>query len=218
MLHLAQSIESKIMDGFWCSGCLNDCIDLPFMIRSFPGGATSSMVAKKWTKKLSPPFEELQGWNLEFKLITPKTISGTYFKTNLSHGLKFFVYNLIYEIVSQISYFQSLNFKVWTLQPYWGQKAPSRAPGGPKGPQVYAAATRRAPSILKFTDFAVSGCLYNCINQPDTIGSFASGDNVSLVAKILLNLAQSKWPYWSPLHDRIISRWRYFLHGGQKMN
>ena len=58
------------------------------MIGSFPGGATSSMVAKKWTKKLSQLFEELQGWNLEFKLITPKTILGTYFKTNLSNGLK----------------------------------------------------------------------------------------------------------------------------------
>ena len=32
--------------------------------------------------------EELQGWNLEFKLITPKSITGTYFDTKLSrHGL-----------------------------------------------------------------------------------------------------------------------------------
>ena len=30
---------------------------------------------------ISPPFEELQGWNLEFKLITPKSIIGTYFYT-----------------------------------------------------------------------------------------------------------------------------------------
>ena len=29
-------------------------------------------------------FEELQGLSLEFKLITPKLISGTYFGTNLS--------------------------------------------------------------------------------------------------------------------------------------
>ena len=72
------------MDGFWYSGCLNDRIDLPYMIGSFPGGATSSMVAKKWTKKLSQPFEELQGWNFEFKQITPKPITGTYFETNIS--------------------------------------------------------------------------------------------------------------------------------------
>ena len=51
---------------------------------SFPDSATSSMVAKNLTKKLSQSFEELQGWYLEFKLITQKTISGTYFKTNLS--------------------------------------------------------------------------------------------------------------------------------------
>ena len=42
------------------------------------------MVAKKWTKKLSQLFEELQGWNLKFKLITPKYITGTYFDTKLS--------------------------------------------------------------------------------------------------------------------------------------
>ena len=30
------------------------------------------------------PFEELQGWNLKFKLITPKSITGTYFDTKLS--------------------------------------------------------------------------------------------------------------------------------------
>ena len=30
---------------------------------------------------ISQPFKELQGWNLEFKLITPKSISGTYFNT-----------------------------------------------------------------------------------------------------------------------------------------
>ena len=29
-------------------------------------------------------FEELEGWNLEFKLITPKYITGTYFDTLLS--------------------------------------------------------------------------------------------------------------------------------------
>ena len=33
---------------------------------------------------ISQPFQELKGWNLEFKLITPKLISGTHFETNLS--------------------------------------------------------------------------------------------------------------------------------------
>ena len=61
------------------SRCLNDCIDLPNMIGSFESGATAFHVAKNGTKKLSQPFEELQGSNLEFKLITPKPIIGTYF-------------------------------------------------------------------------------------------------------------------------------------------
>ena len=41
--------------------------------------------------------------------------------------------------------FQSLKFKVWILQCYWGLKAPSRArraPRGPKGPQPSAGARR----------------------------------------------------------------------------
>ena len=102
LVHLAQSIESKIMDGFWYSGCLNDRIDLPYMIGSFPGGTTSSMVAKNWTKKLSQPFEELQGWNSEFKLITPKTIWGTYFKTNLCRfGLAGFPLTAILDTLGQ---------------------------------------------------------------------------------------------------------------------
>ena len=33
---------------------------------------------------ISQPFKELQGWNLEFKLITPKSITGTYSDTKLS--------------------------------------------------------------------------------------------------------------------------------------
>ena len=50
----------------------------------FASGATASLVVKNGTKKLSQPFEELQGSNSEFKLITPKPITGAYFDTNLS--------------------------------------------------------------------------------------------------------------------------------------
>ena len=35
-------------------------------------------------KSISRLFEELQGWNLEFKLITPKSIAGIYSDTKLS--------------------------------------------------------------------------------------------------------------------------------------
>ena len=54
------------------------------MIGSFASGATASLVAKNGTKKLFQLFEELQGSYLEFKLITPKPNTGTYFDTNLS--------------------------------------------------------------------------------------------------------------------------------------
>ena len=50
--HLAQSIESEIIDGFLCSRCLNDHIDVPNMIGPIASGATSSMLAKNGTKSL----------------------------------------------------------------------------------------------------------------------------------------------------------------------
>ena len=60
------------------------------MIESFAKGATASLVAKNRTKILSQLFEELQGPNSEFKLITHKPITGTYFVTNLIRfGLDF---------------------------------------------------------------------------------------------------------------------------------
>jgi len=40
-------------------------------------------VAKNGTENLSQLFNELQGSNSEFKLITLKPITGTYFDTNL---------------------------------------------------------------------------------------------------------------------------------------
>ena len=72
------------MDRFWHLRCLNNHNDIPDKIGSFASGPATSMVAKNGTKKLSQPFEELQCSNLEFKLITPKPISGTHFETNLS--------------------------------------------------------------------------------------------------------------------------------------
>ena len=71
------------MDGFWRSGCLKDRIDLPHMKGSFASGATSFLVAKNLTKKLSQQVEKLQGSKMEFKLITSKHITGKYFETNL---------------------------------------------------------------------------------------------------------------------------------------
>ena len=51
---LFQSIESKMMDRFWCSRCLNNSIGLFYMIGSFAGGANVSLVVKNGTKKIIP--------------------------------------------------------------------------------------------------------------------------------------------------------------------
>ena len=76
--HLALSIESEIMDGFWCSRCPNNRINFP-NIRSFASGATASLVAKKGTKILSQLFEELQGSNLEILIVvTPMVFMLSY--------------------------------------------------------------------------------------------------------------------------------------------
>ena len=53
------------------------------MIGSFTSDTGAILLAKNGSKKLSQPFEELQGSNSEFKLKSPKTITGTYFETIL---------------------------------------------------------------------------------------------------------------------------------------
>ena len=53
-LLFALPISPEIMDGFWCSRCLNNRIDLPDMIGTFASGANASLVAKNLTKKIIP--------------------------------------------------------------------------------------------------------------------------------------------------------------------
>ena len=45
-IQLALPISPEIMDGFCCSRCLNDCIEVPDMMILFAGGATSPLVVK----------------------------------------------------------------------------------------------------------------------------------------------------------------------------
>ena len=56
--NLAQSVDSELMDGFWCSRCLNDRIGLPHMIGTLATGATSSLLTKNWTEKSYQPFQD----------------------------------------------------------------------------------------------------------------------------------------------------------------
>ena len=51
---LALPISSEILDGFWCSRCLNDRVHLLYMIGSFASGANVSLVAKNGTKRIIP--------------------------------------------------------------------------------------------------------------------------------------------------------------------
>ena len=48
-------LKSEIMDGFWSSRCLNDCIDMPDKMGSFLSSATTPMVVKSGTKKYFSP-------------------------------------------------------------------------------------------------------------------------------------------------------------------
>ena len=54
LLPLGMPIDSEIMDRFWHSRCLNDHINLFYMIGSFASGANVSLVAKNGTKKIIP--------------------------------------------------------------------------------------------------------------------------------------------------------------------
>ena len=67
-----QEAQHSRITLFFIGRCFNGCINLPNMIGSFESGATASLGAKNGTEKLSQPFEELQGSNLESKLITPQ--------------------------------------------------------------------------------------------------------------------------------------------------
>ena len=47
-----KELSQLFEDGFSCSRCLNDHIDLPDMIGLFASGAMASLVAKNGTKKI----------------------------------------------------------------------------------------------------------------------------------------------------------------------
>ena len=65
---LALPISPQKMDGFWCSRCLNDRVEVPDMMRLFAGGATTPLVVKIWTKQ---PWVKIE--NLLFALpISPE--------------------------------------------------------------------------------------------------------------------------------------------------
>ena len=86
---------------------------------------------------ISQPFEELQSWNSELKLITPISITGSHFGT-MAAILDFFF----------LDFFLGGEEGEGAEGPQQGPKGP----GGPKGPQPSAGARRRAavgrPNLL----------------------------------------------------------------------
>ena len=65
-------IDSEIIDGFWHSRCLNDHIDLLYMMELLTSGATDSLVTKIGTKDLTKSCSvyrmQNNRWILTFKV------------------------------------------------------------------------------------------------------------------------------------------------------
>ena len=66
--------EFKLITPKYITGTYSDTKLSRFGLASLPMAAILD-----FKMFIYQPFEELQGWNLEFKLITPKSITGTYF-------------------------------------------------------------------------------------------------------------------------------------------
>ena len=86
---LALPISFEIMDGFWCSRCLNDHIDVPDMMGSFSGGAITTLVVKNWTKQPWLKIENLRDFDRDFTLSRGKIwlwLFHTFFYSFRSHN------------------------------------------------------------------------------------------------------------------------------------
>ena len=66
--YIYSPISPEIMDGFWCSRCLNNHIKVPDMMRLFAGGATTPLVVKILTKQPWVKIGNLRDFDLNFSL------------------------------------------------------------------------------------------------------------------------------------------------------
>ena len=71
-ISLALPISPEIIDGFWCSRCLNNCIEVPKMMRLLAGGATTPLVVKIWTKQPWVKIENSHNFDHNFVLFRGK--------------------------------------------------------------------------------------------------------------------------------------------------
>ena len=108
-IQLALPISPEIMDRFWCSRCLNNCIKVPDMMRLFAGGATTPLVVKIWTKQ---PWVKIE--NLLFALpISPEIMDGFWCSRCLNDRIK--VPDMMRLFAGGAT--TPLVVKIWTKQP-----------------------------------------------------------------------------------------------------
>ena len=92
-IQLALPLSPEIMDGFWCSRCLNDRIKVPDMMRLFPGGATTPLVVKIGTKQPWVKIENLRNFDRNFALYRGKISLWLFHKFFCVVVLKFYTKN-----------------------------------------------------------------------------------------------------------------------------
>ena len=103
-LLFALPISPEIMDIFWCSRCLNNCIEVPDMMRLFAGGATTPLVVKIWTKQPWVKIENLHNFDRNFALFRGKIWLWLFYN---------FIYLMVLKFYTKIwSHFEQ-KFKAW---------------------------------------------------------------------------------------------------------
>jgi len=122
-IQLALPISPEIMDGFWCSRCLNDRIEVPDMMRLFAGGATTPLVVKIWTKQPWVKIENLHDFECNFVLFRGIWLWSCYiFKHEIA--IK----------VARISNFSKFKVQSLDIAILLGAEGPQQGAQGPKGP------------------------------------------------------------------------------------
>ena len=88
LLPLGMPIDSEIMDIFWCSRCLNNCIEVPNMMRLFAGGTATPLVVKIWTKQPWVKIENSCNFDCNFALFRGKIWLWLFYNFFLRYGSK----------------------------------------------------------------------------------------------------------------------------------
>ena len=93
-IQFALPISPEIMDGFSCSRCPNDRIEVPDMMRLFAGGATTPLVVKIWTKQPLGKIEYLGSFDCNFVLFRGKIWLWLFYNCFCVRDLRVYTKNL----------------------------------------------------------------------------------------------------------------------------